>query len=71
MAKVTFGISGQTLPATFMKTILDGGLYYESPRWHAGRLRFVDCWTRTLRSVPLAGGVREHATRLPCAERAQ
>jgi sugar lactone lactonase YvrE len=45
-----------------MKTILDGGLYLESPRWHDGRLWFVDCWTRTLLSVSPSGERREHAT---------
>jgi hypothetical protein len=29
------------------RTVLDGGRYYEGPRWHAGRLWFVDCMART------------------------
>lgn len=45
-----------------MKTILDGGLYYEGPRWHDGRLWFVDCMARTLLSISPAGEAREHAT---------
>jgi sugar lactone lactonase YvrE len=45
-----------------MKTILDGGLYYEGPRWHDGRLWFVDCMARTLLSVSPAGDAREHAS---------
>jgi sugar lactone lactonase YvrE len=45
-----------------MKTILDGGLYYEGQRWHDGRLWFVDCMARTLLSVSPSGDVRQHAT---------
>jgi sugar lactone lactonase YvrE len=45
-----------------MKTILDGGLYYEGPRWHDGRLWFVDCMARTLLSVSPAGEARRHAS---------
>ena len=44
-----------------MKTILDGGRYYEGPRWHDGRLWFVDTMARTLLSVSPAGDAREHA----------
>lgn len=45
-----------------MKTILDGGRYYEGPRWHDGRLWFVDTMARTLLSVSPAGDAREHAS---------
>lgn len=44
-----------------LKTILDGGRYFEGPRWHDGRLWFVDCMARTLLSVSPAGELREHA----------
>ncbi|WP_426442954.1 SMP-30/gluconolactonase/LRE family protein [Bradyrhizobium genosp. P] len=44
-----------------LKTILDGGRYFEAPRWHNGRLWFVDCMARTLLSIDLSGEVREHA----------
>ena len=44
-----------------MKTILDGGRYFEGPRWHDGRLWFVDTMARTLLSVSPAGDAREHA----------
>jgi hypothetical protein len=45
-----------------LKTLLDGGRYYEAPRWHRGRLWFVDCMARTLLSVGPSGDHREHAT---------
>src|SRR5215475_14099126 len=44
-----------------LKTIHDGGRYLEGPRWHEGRLWFVDCMARTLLSVDLSGERREHA----------
>ncbi len=44
-----------------LKTLLDGGIYYEAPRWHDGRLWFVDCLARTLLSVDPSGECREHA----------
>jgi sugar lactone lactonase YvrE len=34
--------------------MLDGGRYFEAPRWHDGRLWFVDCMARTLLSATLA-----------------
>ena len=46
---------------TGLATSLDGGKYYEAPRWHDGRLRFVDCLARTLLR-DLAGECRTHAT---------
>jgi sugar lactone lactonase YvrE len=45
-----------------LKTLLDGGRYFEGPRWRDGRLWFVDCMARTLLSVDLSGERREHAT---------
>jgi sugar lactone lactonase YvrE len=44
-----------------LKCILDGGRYFEGPRWHAGRLWFVDCMARTLLSVSLSGECEQHA----------
>jgi sugar lactone lactonase YvrE len=44
-----------------LTTLLDGGRYFEGPRWHSGRLWFVDCMARTLLSVNLAGERQEHA----------
>ena len=41
--------------------LLDGGRYYEGPRWHAGRLWFVDCMERTVLSVSLSGECKQHA----------
>ncbi|MBR0825947.1 SMP-30/gluconolactonase/LRE family protein [Bradyrhizobium manausense] len=47
---------------TQLKTVLDGGKYFEAPRWHAGRLWFVDCMARTLLSIGPSGDRQEHAT---------
>lgn len=47
---------------TSRKTLLDGGKYYEAPRWHHGRLWFVDCLARTLLSIDLSGACRVEAT---------
>ena len=47
---------------TALTTLLDGGKYYEAPRWHDGRLWFVDCLARTLLSTDTAGQCRTHAT---------
>ncbi|KRR18949.1 hypothetical protein CQ14_18850 [Bradyrhizobium lablabi] len=44
-----------------LRCILDGGRYYEGPRWHAGRLWFVDCMERTLLSLSLSGECEQHA----------
>jgi sugar lactone lactonase YvrE len=44
-----------------MKPILDGGRYFEGPRWHAGRLWFVDCMDRTLLSLAPSGECEQHA----------
>jgi sugar lactone lactonase YvrE len=45
-----------------LKTLLDGGCYYEGPRWHQDRLWFVDCIARKLLSLTLAGECTEHAS---------
>ena len=45
-----------------LKTVLDGGRYFEGPRWHRGRLWFVDCMARTLLSISLSGELQQHAT---------
>jgi len=42
-------------------TIHDGGRYFEGPRWHDGRLWFVDCMARTLLSLPPSGACEQHA----------
>src|SRR5712672_3700759 len=39
----------------------DGGRYFEGPRWHAGRLWFVDCMERTLLSLAPSGEREQHA----------
>ncbi len=44
-----------------LRLALDGGRYFEGPRWHAGRLWFVDCMARTLLSLSLAGDCEQHA----------
>ena len=44
-----------------MITMLDGGRYFEAPRWHDGRLWFVDCMTRRLFSATLADEREERA----------
>jgi sugar lactone lactonase YvrE len=44
-----------------LRCVLDGGRYFEGPRWHAGRLWFVDCWKRTLLSLSLSGECEQHA----------
>jgi sugar lactone lactonase YvrE len=45
-----------------LRQLLDGGKYFEGPRWHAGRLWFVDCLGRTLQSLDLSGASVRHAT---------
>jgi sugar lactone lactonase YvrE len=40
---------------------LDGGRYFEGPRWHSGRLWFVDCMARTLLSLGPTGDCQQHA----------
>src|SRR3982074_1143609 len=41
--------------------VLDGGRYFEGPRWHAGRLWFVDCMDRKLLSLAPSGECEQHA----------
>jgi sugar lactone lactonase YvrE len=43
------------------RAVLDGGRYFEGPRWHAGRLWFVDCMERTLLSLAPSGECEQHA----------
>jgi sugar lactone lactonase YvrE len=49
------------MTGTKLRRILDGGRYFEGPRWHAGRLWFVDCMDRTLLSLDATGGCEQHA----------
>ncbi len=44
------------------RTIHGGGRYFEGPRWHGGRLWFVDCMARTLLSVSPSGDLQQHAS---------
>ncbi|MDB5515350.1 MAG: hypothetical protein JWQ17_2108 [Tardiphaga sp.] len=44
-----------------LRVALDGGRYFEGPRWHAGRLWFVDCMARTLLSLGATGDCEQHA----------
>jgi sugar lactone lactonase YvrE len=44
-----------------LSRVLDGGRYYEGPRWHSGRLWFVDCMDRTLLSLGPSGACEQHA----------
>jgi sugar lactone lactonase YvrE len=46
---------------TKLNQLLDGGRYFEAPRWHSGRLWFVDCMDRTLLSIDPAGKREQHA----------
>jgi sugar lactone lactonase YvrE len=41
--------------------VYDGGRYFEGPRWHDGRLWFVDCMERTLLSLGPSGVCEQHA----------
>jgi sugar lactone lactonase YvrE len=43
-----------------LNCLLDGGRYFEGPRWHAGRLWFVDCMERTLLSLSPSGERVQH-----------
>ena len=43
------------------KRLLDGGRYFEAPRWHDNRLWLVDCMARTLLSLSPSGERSEHA----------
>lgn len=44
-----------------LRCVHDGGRYFEGPRWHAGRLWFVDCMDRTLLSLAPSGECEQHA----------
>lgn len=44
-----------------LNTIHDGGRYFEGPRWHAGKLWFVDCMARTLLCLGTSGECEQHA----------
>src|SRR3954468_20612822 len=44
-----------------LQCLLDGGRYFEGPRWHADRLWFVDCMERMLLSLDLMGTREQHA----------
>ena len=44
-----------------LRCVLDGGRYFEGPRWHDGRLWFVDCMERTLLSFSPSGERELHA----------
>lgn len=46
---------------TGLSGVLDGGRYFEGPRWRAGRLWFVDCMDRTLLSIAPSGQCQQHA----------
>ncbi len=50
------------MTSTNLRTILDGGRYFEGPRWRDGRLWFVDCMARTLLSVTPSGECEQHTT---------
>jgi sugar lactone lactonase YvrE len=45
-----------------LRTVLEGGRYYEGPRWREGRLWFVDCMARTLLSLGPDGACQQHAS---------
>jgi len=56
---------GETLAVmteTGLRTVLDGDRYFAAPRWHDGRLWFVDCLARTLLSISPSGGCQEHTS---------
>jgi sugar lactone lactonase YvrE len=46
---------------TTLTGVFDGGRYFEGPRWHSGRLWFVDCMARTLLSLGHSGECERHA----------
>jgi sugar lactone lactonase YvrE len=43
------------------RRVFDGGRYFEGPRWHSGRLWFVDCMDRTLLSLDPSGACEQRA----------
>jgi sugar lactone lactonase YvrE len=46
---------------TKLNGVLDGGRYFEGPRWHSGQLWFVDCLSGTLLSLEPSGECEQHA----------
>src|ERR1700688_3295207 len=44
-----------------LSCVLDGGRYFEGPRWHSGRLWLVDCMNKTLLSLRASGKCDQHA----------
>jgi sugar lactone lactonase YvrE len=50
-----------TLRRPMLSGVLDGGRYFEGPRWYLGRLWFVDCMERTLLSLDASGACEQHA----------
>jgi sugar lactone lactonase YvrE len=44
-----------------LNRVFDRGRYFEGPRWHNGRLWFVDCMERTLLSLGPSGACEQHA----------
>ncbi len=44
-----------------LNRLFNGGRYLEGPRWHNGRLWFVDCMERTLLSLAPSGKCEVHA----------
>lgn len=44
-----------------LSRLFDAGRYFEGPRWHDGRLWFVDCMERTLLSLGPSGECEQHA----------
>jgi sugar lactone lactonase YvrE len=45
-----------------LKRLLEGGRYFEAPRWHNDRLWLVDTMARTRLSLALDGKCEQHAT---------
>lgn len=45
----------EVMPQDRLRPLLDGGRYFEAPRWHDGRLWLVDAFARTLISVTAEG----------------
>jgi sugar lactone lactonase YvrE len=44
-----------------LRRLLEGGRYFEAPRWQDDRLWFVDCMARRLLSLDLSGKCEQHA----------
>lgn len=56
------------LRATTPRILVDGGLYFEGPRWHRGRLWVSDTLARAVVSIGADGGVERQASfdDIPC-----